>query len=260
MDRETMYRIIEENNPDLSGMILSDEELIQMILKIGKEEEKSLETGIDWDWARSDIESQEWYDNDSGDEERQVYLGTVFALMPSGKYYQPFACSNVELCPVCEGKATYGEMTCEICRGEGKRGIHPDDDISTFDLVQKGQKCTSCDGTGKTGIPCDYCESLGSREAHLDSLMQEKLEEEAGEHGLFITSGEGDACDIMAGEVREMELDTDQQDFVDNAINNLFRELNTGQEIDWNIEAIGEVRDVALDVMERIYNVVVEYP
>ena len=28
-------------------------------------------------------------------ESRQVYLGTCFDLVPSGKYYTPFACSNV---------------------------------------------------------------------------------------------------------------------------------------------------------------------
>lgn len=207
MNRETVYQIIEENNPDLLGMILSDEELNQMILEIGKEEEESLETGIDWDWARRDLDDQEWYDNDSGDEERQVYLGTVFGLMPSGKYYTPWASSNVEVCPVCEGETEYGEKTCEICRGEGKRGIHPDDDISTFDLVHKGEKCTSCNGTGKTGTPCDYCGSFGSREAWLDSLMWDKFENESQDHGLFITSGEGDPCDIMAGEIREIEED-----------------------------------------------------
>ena len=205
MDREAIYEIIEEGKcldvlQDLSQY--SEKELVKLLIEIGKEEEESLETGIDWDWARKDLDDQEWYDNDSGDEERQVYLGTVFSVMPSGKYYLPFACSNVESCPVCKGETEYGEMTCGICRGEGKRGIHPDDDVSTFDLVNVGQQCTSCNGTGKTGIPCDYCGSLGSREAHLDSLMQKKLEEEAGVYNLFITSGEGNPCDIMTGEIR----------------------------------------------------------
>ena len=264
MNREEIYEIIESmaDTDHLAPLeSFTDEELIKVLLELGKEEEKNLETDIDWDWVRREMNDQEWYESDGGfDEERQVYLGTVFSLMPSGKYYLPFACSNVELCPLCDGNGSYGKMTCKICRGEGKRGVHPDDDISTLDLIHEGQKCMGCRGSGKTTISCDYCESLGSREAYLDSIMQEKLEDEAEEHGFFITSGEGDPCDIMAGETREIEIDTDQQDFVDNAIHSLFRELNAGQEIDWNIEAIGKVRDVALDVMKRHYNVIVEYP
>ena len=50
------------------------------------------------------------------------------------------------------------------------------------------------------------------REAYLDSIMQDKLEEEAGEHNLFITGGEGDPCDIMAGETREIEEDYEDED------------------------------------------------
>jgi|TARA_Y100000034_G_scaffold133551_1_gene199327 hypothetical protein len=210
MKREVIYEIITEETDltyeDLEAML--DNDLITILLDIGNHEIKGLETGIDWDYVRNELNGMDWYESDGGyDEERQVYLGTCFSLMPSGKYYMPFACSNVEPCPVCEGNGSYGEMTCKICRGEGERGIHPDDDISKFELIHKGQKCMGCDGTGKTTISCDYCESIGSREAYLDSIVQEKLETEAEEYGLFITSGEGDPCDIFAGECRDIEED-----------------------------------------------------
>lgn len=44
---------------------------------------------------RRRIDEEEWHSEDTFTEERTVYLGTVFALMPSGKYYTPWANSNV---------------------------------------------------------------------------------------------------------------------------------------------------------------------
>ena len=41
-------------------------------------------------WAASHIESQEWGPSDDGDatrQERRVFLGTVFALDPCGRYH-----------------------------------------------------------------------------------------------------------------------------------------------------------------------------
>ena len=87
-----------------------------------------------------------------------LFVGTVFSLTPSGKYYLPFACSNVELCPRCKGT------------GQTKNGKH-----------------------------CTWCDGLGSREAYLDELWNDTLEEKASEYDLFLFSGEGDPCDIFVG-------------------------------------------------------------
>src|SRR4051812_34962292 len=64
-----------------------------------------MKTGIDWDRVRAELDAQPWEESD-GQLERMVFLGTVFALYPSGKYYTPFACSNVEPCPACNGTGT----------------------------------------------------------------------------------------------------------------------------------------------------------
>ena len=61
-------------------------------------------------------------------------------------------------------------------------------------------------------------------------------------------------------EVEISEANLEKQNFVDYAIHTLFEMLNADQELDHNIEAIGEVRDVVLDVMKRFHHVVVEYP
>jgi hypothetical protein len=61
-----------------------------------------------------------------GDLIRLVFLGTVFALYPSGKFYTPWACSNVEKWEA-EVDEIYGEVLeaeaselgCWIASGEG---------------------------------------------------------------------------------------------------------------------------------------------
>ena len=37
------------------------------------------------------------------------YLGSILNILPSGKYYVPFACSNVEVCETC---AAAGHVPC----------------------------------------------------------------------------------------------------------------------------------------------------
>lgn len=56
-----------------------------------------MDTGLDFDAIRADLDAAEWLpDPDARDQEiRSVFLGTVFTLTPSGKYYAPFACGNV---------------------------------------------------------------------------------------------------------------------------------------------------------------------
>lgn len=57
-----------------------------------------MKTGINWDAVKDEMENSEWGPSEYGaddQEERSVYLGTVMDLMPSGKYYTPWANSNV---------------------------------------------------------------------------------------------------------------------------------------------------------------------
>lgn len=69
------------------------------------------------------VESTDWEEyisiNDFMDSEC-VFLGTVFSLCPSGKYYMPFACSNVEPCNHCHGEG------CDFCGWQGSREAYED--------------------------------------------------------------------------------------------------------------------------------------
>lgn len=50
---------------------------------------------IDWEALKAEIEASDTIEDECGNEVKSVYLGSVFSLSPSGKYYTPFASSNV---------------------------------------------------------------------------------------------------------------------------------------------------------------------
>lgn len=54
------------------------------------------DTGLDFEAIALAVASEGMpHEYDAGMWQRSIFLGTVFALTPSGKYYMPFACSNV---------------------------------------------------------------------------------------------------------------------------------------------------------------------
>ena len=122
--------------------------------------------------ALKKIESEESYKDMDGNTLKSIFIGTCFNIMPSGKYYMPFACSNVVKCSKCDGK---GEIT---------------------------------NSNAKT-VECPVCHGLGSEEAYKDQVMQKALEEYADKYNAFVHSGEGDPCDMFVSiEVDEdMEME-----------------------------------------------------
>lgn len=133
---------------------------------------------------------EEWHGNDSdyapgyleeGSECRSICMGTVFTIMPSGKYYMPWARSNVEPCPRC-----------------------------------KGWEVVPLKGYLEVCVVCKYCDGMGSREAFEDVVMGEWLEHYADKVGCSVEEGEGDPCDIFLSQVREKEvIDVDNSKAVD---------------------------------------------
>lgn len=100
---------------------------------------------VQWDWAgiKEDLLAQlsqpDFCVEEFGQKRTETFIGTVSALTPSGKYYMPWACSNVT-----------------------------------------------------------------EREAYRDEQWWAAFESIAESHGLYVTSGEGDPCDIMVGMVVDL--------------------------------------------------------
>lgn len=85
------------------------------------------------------------YINDEGVQVAGVYLGTL--INPSGKYYMPFACSNVEVCPRCKGEG------CDYCGQLGSREAFEDSIFWEY-LEEYASRCGACIEAGE-GDPCD---------------------------------------------------------------------------------------------------------
>ena len=169
-------------------------------------------TDINWDAVKAAMETAEWQDTfDDDRQEKSVFLGTVFALLPSGKYYLPFAHSNVNACPACNGQG----VIINVSRRRAKKWLAARERCwrlaakyhlqGNIEQLQKRswyryyRKTFALSGNWE----CQLCEGLGSYEAKLDELYYALLEREAEEHGFYIQNGEGDPCDIFAAVGRE---------------------------------------------------------
>lgn len=171
-----------------------------------------------WDWEGivSDALSNPSESEEGEGSTGTAFLGITFALTPSGKYYLPFACSNLDTCETCggHGKDYSQARACHICNGLGTRIARPEWNLAHFG-VSAGEsfQCNVCHGSGDEWDDCADCGGLGSSEAYQDEIWQAVLDETAQAHGGFIESSEGDACDIMfsiAIESDESELESEE--------------------------------------------------
>ena len=196
MNIERIQEIIEEDIEDESELV------VQKLLQHGTEELLSIIPHFDWERVKKELQESEWETEDDM-ERRSIYIGSVFDLAPSGKYYTAWANSNLEACPLCDGSGKYGFSRCNICDGFGKRGISVEDDVEKYEKVQVGDVCLRCEGKGYHLLTCPYCDGLGSHEAYLDEVFWSLFESEAEKHGLSIECGEGDPTDVFVVEYRE---------------------------------------------------------
>lgn len=176
---------------------------------------RHVEVHFDVEDIRADLETCEWAtDSEYGDgrEIRRCYLGSWLSLSPSGKIYAPFACSNVDECPVCHGtgdlrnprkarlRKKYRNKAAKL-RGwllryhgfflDGKWHDH---------LVARLKRW---DELGRDELTCPRCEGLGSAEAHDDELFTEGLDLFVkNEPDLYI---EQDSGDIFVTQYRERQ-------------------------------------------------------
>lgn len=94
-------------------------------------------------WAKG--ESFYQYEDMEGNIVESVFLGSVFSIYPSGKYYTPWANSNVEVCNRCKGKG------CDFCGYLGSREAFEDELFTEF-LEEYADNCWIESGEGD---PCD---------------------------------------------------------------------------------------------------------
>ena len=130
------------------------------------------------EWGANKISSEiEIYETMDGNFVKSIYLGDHCCIYPSGKYYMPFACSNVEKCPMCHGS--------EVVKND--EGILES---------------------------CPFCGGMGSREVYEDDIFRETLEEEAEKHKCWIENSEGCATDVLLiMDVSSEYVDREKEDY-----------------------------------------------
>lgn len=111
------YQRIDEFDADE----VSDKEY-KLARREAREYAKEIESRFDWAGLAHDCDQnyadavkqygQEWADNQAeyGQGCRSAYLGSCLSLSPSGKYYTPFACSNVSIQEALEDAAWYDAL------------------------------------------------------------------------------------------------------------------------------------------------------
>lgn len=175
-----------------------------------------MESIFDLEDIRAELDSEDWEDDIyNSNQRRSIYIGTVFSLMPSGKYYTPWANSNVAGCPCCHGEGSIpGHKSSRICKKNHsryekmmrlavKRG-------RTYAIRHAKVRLAAKNRWQRT---CPVCEGLGSKEAYDDECWREQAEEELSSIGCCLESGEGDPCDLYVTEYR----DSSEDDFYDEA-------------------------------------------
>jgi hypothetical protein len=187
-------------------------------------------TGIDWNAVRAELDGMDWEEVEDRFE-RHCFLGTVFRLYPSGKYYTPWACGNLNACDGCQGSGQrrlrrrllkkWKARQERFNKLADKRGRGPNSWAHRHNRAWR-----YCHGR-LAALTCQHCGGCGSREAYLDEQFSGALESEAEEHNLFITSGEGDPCDILAGECTDgVECDVCGQEYPEGLPHECDEELN----------------------------------
>lgn len=155
----------------------------------------------DLEALKADLEAEDPQEGMGDDPYKAVFLGSIFSLTPSGKFYAPFACSNVDACPVCKGSGSVGaHKKKRIRKKAGKRyqqlmdrarNGSRDKAIAEYPQRQRYQRMS-------LGTSCTFCAGMGSREAYLDECWREQAEAELDTIGAWLEGGEGDPCDLFA--------------------------------------------------------------
>jgi hypothetical protein len=167
-----------------------------------------------------DLDKEEWQEDfqDPDCEQQSIYLGSVFNIMPSGKYYMPFACSNVAPCDRCEGQGTainpdydHGKDHCLTIIIGVFRNIAPKyfGHWSEWPepLKNISNEMNEVQHYYNQRIECPTCGGFGSEEAYKDDQWTEAANEAAEKYDAYITGGEGDPCDIYLCRSREKEVE-----------------------------------------------------
>jgi hypothetical protein len=159
--------------------------------------------------VKQELDNAEIYEDEDGNKIQTIYLGSILNLTPSGKFYTPFANSNVDHCQRCEGtgsiKNKHGQITKMRRITKYIRELTNEWETPYRELTKHQQnkinKLRKMKEHYSIYVTCPECRGLGSLEARLDQDWWEQLESELDEIEAYSHGSEGDGCDVMISRV-----------------------------------------------------------
>jgi hypothetical protein len=178
-------------------------------------------SGWKWDKIAETIEQQKadtlargdgtWDEDDCEEVDRTddaielatfVYLGS-YVITPSGKVYTPFATSNLDPCPECDGKGVINPEKYtprdRLYLAEAERlpeMVYPGERtpewnvyIARKNALDRYGLAHSCRGWK---VSCNLCDGDGRHEPEIDAAWHAEMEQQANERGLFFDCRESD--------------------------------------------------------------------
>lgn len=180
---------------------------------------RTVDHGFRLDSVRAALDAAPWEPDaeDPTQEIKRVWLGTVFGLTPSGKFYTPFACGNVASCPQCGG---HGSVEREprtgrrirrraaarlraFSRNVLKRGWATDGGAG--EAYAKRVRRYRTRASALASQTCSLCQGVGSVEALIDSLWNDAAEEAIASCDAFMTWEDESAFACRSREREESE-------------------------------------------------------
>ena len=174
--------------------------------------------------------------------ERRAYLGSCLLLTPSGKFYMPFACSNViGDCETCNGTGTLykgrrrnnkhtraqvqklpGKVGRKVARAQARntrlfrkwmllRKLRTRVRPETIEALKAKRKDRDINARfyAEQKYECPDCNGHGSNSAAADEIWFELLEKALDEIGAYQCDDPGDGCSICIGQSRDIEYGDD---------------------------------------------------
>ena len=182
---------------------------------------------FDWSKIERELEAGDWEADAEDDtiEVSRVWLGTIFGLTPSGKFYVPFACSNVAGdCKACDGRGTREPRTgkriraraaarqSRFSRGTVKRGFAQSPAGSAYSARVRKMRH---DAFIVSDTTCDCCAGTGSASAARDERWNEALEEAASAIGAYVDRFDDSIAIAQSRDASEAEDESEESEVTD---------------------------------------------
>jgi hypothetical protein len=126
----------------------------------------------------------------------RVYAGSSLNLVPSGKFYMPFACSNLTPCPICKGSGHIDNpdhagsiLSAAKAAQEALKSVL----VGNHDVQAAYRELSKIvEARGET-LSCPCCDGMGSHEAAADERFMEALAAHLDKEDMWQECGEGDS-------------------------------------------------------------------